>query len=308
MFKKSLFFFLLMITLFLIGCSKNENYEYINSSENDYLDDDPNVDDMQNDDYIKLCAWRGCYNDYDYESNTLVQYCEENSWPSYRKALEYEFDFLWIASVNFSKDGVFYVMHDNNSNRTCNYNIELREHYSDDIDRLFLNNKGAYNWQDQDLRIPRLEDVLKFCFDNQFNYGIRLGWLPDYYNASNSIWNSALELFEQYHMPECIYSGTYDQISIIKKKHKDWNCQLLIESTLSKSDALDFVQTLNNENFNNMSVIIYNSHLSCDLVEYSHANNIRIFLVIDFVINDDFINQIKNIKVDALITNYYIEL
>lgn len=308
MLKKCLNCFFLIFILVLIGCNNNENSEYNNSSKEISSDDDLVIDDFEVDDNIKLCAWRGCYNDFDFESNSLVQYCEENSWPSYKKALENKFDFLWIASVNFSKDGVFYVMHDNNSYRTCNYNIELREYYSDDIDRLLLNNKGTYNWQEQDLRIPRLEDVLKFCFDNQFNYGIRLGWLPDYYNTSNSIWNSALELFEQYHMPECIYSGTYDQISIIKKKHKDWNCQLLIESTLSKSDALDFVQTFNNENFNNMSVIIYNSHLSCDLVEYSHANNIRIFLVIDFVINDDFIIQIKNIKVDALITNYYIEL
>lgn len=75
----------------------------------------------------------------------------ENSLEAFRLALSIPADMIEF-DIRMSRDRVLYVMHDKQTGRTADRNIDIEQSSSADIDRLRLRNGGS---------IPKLDDVLR---------------------------------------------------------------------------------------------------------------------------------------------------
>ena len=83
----------------------------------------------------------------------------ENTMAAAKKAIELGADYVEV-DVRTSKDGVFYVMHDPNVDRTTDGQAKLNELTSDQIDKL-----DAGSWFDPKFkaeRVPRLRELLRW--------------------------------------------------------------------------------------------------------------------------------------------------
>ena len=87
----------------------------------------------------------------------------ENSLEAFRLALSIPVDMIEF-DIRKSRDNVLYVMHDKDTGRTANSNIDIEKAVSDDISRLRLKNGEA---------IPTLNDVLNLV-DGQVGLNIEI--------------------------------------------------------------------------------------------------------------------------------------
>lgn len=262
---------------------------------------------------IKQVAWRGIL----YAKNTQAgetwfsRYAPENSFPAYRKAVEEGMDLIWLAGIRYSSDGVFYIMHDATTGRTCTTDITLKTSTSEQIDAVRLIQYGWTEWGDDDLKIPKFEDVIKLALQKNIGLGIRLGGLPTNLSTQDNIdlWDSFIALCRKYNLKNCIYSGALSQIEILNSYEPTWHVQSTGSSSDTEQDNIDNINALALKGFSRKSIILYPANLTENVMEVARNNDIYVFCVADEpLISENTLNLVKNVCVDGIITHAHIDL
>lgn len=274
--------------------------------------DDPG----EKDDYvfsgIKQCAWRGVTYSINPEKGYKDRYAPENSFPAYRRAIEEGFDYLWLASVRFSTNEEFYIIHDADTERVIGEKNVVAECSSEQINSLRLLQKGWNSWGDEDLKIPTLEEALQFAQEHNQPLGIRLGALPPDRNTENNrrIWIKFVEICRKYEIcKESIFSGSLAQISVLNYYEPGWHVQATCSSNFTKEENDDLINKIVKKSFYKSSVIVYKTNLDQSTVDLAHKNGVFVFGVSDEpIIKEDTLDLYKKLKIDAIITHCRIPL
>ena len=256
---------------------------------------------------IKQCAWRGCTWDINPSTQLLERYAPENSMPAFRKAIEKNFDFLWIAVVQYANDyETFYACHDSTTANVSSTNITFRTSTPEEIDAVRLNSRGWIKWEESDLIIPKLENVFKLAYRNGINLGIRLGSMPDNTDNENrlKLWNSFIKLCERYDMSTCIYSGDANQIAVLHSYKPNWIVQLTGDSTDTVDTTINNLKDLSTKGYKYPSYIVYSSALDESVMQKARELGIRIFAVADEpTITNETLEKYGDLCVDGVITH-----
>ena len=256
---------------------------------------------------IKQCAWRGIVYALNPNTNLVEEYATENSWPSYRKAVEEKMDFLWLAAIRWTSDNVFYIMHDATTGRTCTTDITVASSTSTQMDNVRLKQSGWNVWSDDDLKIPKFEEVIKFAYANNITLGIRLT-LPENNSGTNKeIWDLFINMCRKYNLKNAIYSGSINQCNVIKSYEPNWFVQATGSSHNTEQQNLTLLDNIYANNYNRKGVIFYKQNLTENVINSAREKDIYVFGVADEpVIQTATLEQYKNLCIDAIITHTHI--
>ena len=259
---------------------------------------------------IRLSAWRGCTYIKKEGETWFTAYAPQNSIPAFKKACELKFDFLWLAGIQISLDNEFYIVHDNNLLTWTGDNINVSQTNSNVLDTLKLLNKTEYIYSDEELKIPKFEDVIKISLNGKTPMGIRLSRLPSDIEGSNkTIWDKFINLCEKYGLENCIYSGSEPQVEILNSYHNDWHIQITGSSTGTIENTISQIDYLVSKNYKRKSLIAYKNALSSDVMSYARKNDVYVFAVGEEpTTKGEIVEFYKDICPDGIITHNFIEL
>lgn len=139
--------------------------------------------------------------------------------PAFKLACERGYKMIQIARVRQSADGTWYVMHNATIDDTTNGTgsiASLTDEYLATVHIDTGNNVDQYT--DDELRIPKLADVLALCRRYGVYPSIRFGSLPSTANtdANLAVWNSLFAETAKYNPMLCMFSGEMSEIRTLK--------------------------------------------------------------------------------------------
>lgn len=192
------------------------------------------------------------------------------SFPSYLLACEQGWDMIQIASARQSSDGTWYCLHDltvDNQTNGTGYIAELSDSYIDSLhqdDGVDISSYSA-----DEMRLPKLESVIKMAQKYGTLVSIRMGSLPGDIDSKENIdaWNSFIDLCEKYNPHTMMFSGTVMQLDILKSLTDNWHGQAYVPS----GEVLEVVQYLRyDRNYSNCSILAPFATVSNSIIERIH--------------------------------------
>lgn len=202
----------------------------------------------------------------------------ENSIPAYIKAGQMGFDWAWIAVIRQSADGTWYVLHDDTVDRTT----DGTGHFSDLTDAQIADihlDEGANleQFSADELRIPKLEEVIRICRKYGMGICFRLCALPLQYDtpADRASWDSFLALVHKYRLEASLFSGDTGHIEVLKQLTDNWHGQRMCETGESVENTFKLVDEFLEHGWTNMSVLASYEATTPETVAYAHAHGFR---------------------------------
>lgn len=275
---------------------------------------------------IRQAAWRGetMYADYQGETVNTTRYAPDNSWPAFKKAVESDFDMLWLAAVHYSREGTFYVYHDN----TITIDGETKSFYEftdEQIQSYIIANNSVNPWTEEERKIPLLEDVIRYCIRNGMRIGFRLGQLPSAYVDSTigttsitrkAIWDAFMQLIARYDLKESIFSGSANQCNVVSSFNPMYSVQLSESMPYTVEDVYTLITDTIALTGKRKSINTYvksghtqNIVLTEEVMNRCRAANIRVFAVLTegYIVKEE-IDAILELCPDYLVTHYKLDL
>ena len=199
-----------------------------------------------------------------------------NTMPAYQIACENAIDGVQIAVARQSLDGTWYVIHDDDISLTTNGTGNLSE-LSDSYIATVHVNRGTNVGEstDEELRIPKLEDVLALCVSYGVYASIRLGSLPtDRSTAAHAASiDSFFEIINKFDAEKMIFSGSNGQIAIVKGISSRLPCQVYYDEATT-SEVNGFIETCVERNYSNMSFLADADYLTASKIQTLHSHGI----------------------------------
>jgi glycerophosphoryl diester phosphodiesterase len=203
-----------------------------------------------------------------------------NTLPAYKKAGQMGFDIMQIAVIRQSADGTWWVMHDDDLSLTTNGTGLLSESTDAYLSTLHINRGvNVDQYTDSELRIPKLEEVLKICFNYGMTASIRLGSLPDNISTAENLASvtSLYNLLNKFDMSKMILSvnnGT--QLSMIKTNMFGETAVERYYETITDSNITNVIDTAVNGQYNNFYVLASAESWTPERIKTLHDHNILV--------------------------------
>jgi len=226
--------------------------------------------------------------------------CPENTLESITKALELGLNFVEI-DVKISKDKLPILLHDDTLDRTTNGSGLAIDYDYKNIKKL---DAGKFFYKkDTNIFVPKLEDVLSLCINNNGNLNIELKPNKNF-EKENTYY--IYELTKNINQIDIFFSS-FDMVSILEIS------KLYPQST--RSFLLDDFKEYNIDDLINISI---NNDLeicglnidliSVDIIKKIKKNNISITVYSDKNINLPSANDILSLGVDSIFVDNPIDL
>lgn len=221
----------------------------------------------------------------------------ENTILAFKKAIEVNVCGVEI-DVHKTKDGKIVVIHDELVNRTHNGFGFVKDFTYDELQK-FQNKDEKYK-NNEDCKIPLLEDVLKLFLDNKLFINIELkNNIIDYENLEKDVIN----LIKDYNLQNRVIISSFKNSSVEKIKKIDKNIEVSIINDFKFIDEfppINIVQYSLKENLD--GIHLNKKSVDYKLVENCKDNNkkIRVYTVNE---KEDLKEMIK-LDVDAIFTDF----
>ena len=226
--------------------------------------------------------------------------CPENTLESIGKAFDIGLSFVEI-DVKISKDKIPILLHDDTLDRTTNGSGPAVHYNYDEIKKLDAG-KFFYN-SNTDIFVPKLEDVINLCINNNGNLNIELK--PNKYFEKENIYQ-IYKLTKNVRKIDIFFSS-FDIISIleISKLYPQSVRSFLLDDYKEYS-----IDDLINISINNdLKICGLNINLvSTDVVKKIKKSNISITVYSDININLSSANDIFSMGVDSIFVDSPIDL
>ena len=254
----------------------------------------------------KISAWRGfCYKLN--ENGYYEAYAPQNSMPSFKLACKEGADFLWLATLQFTLDNVCVICHDDNLSHWTGENVNISNLTYEQLCARKLTNDSKNSWTDEELRIPKFEDVIKLSRKYKIPMGIRLGALAssETTEEGKKNWDTFRNICEKYDLSDCIFSGTGGELNIMNEFKPDWYIQETGSSSDSPQQTRDKIDKLVNMGYKYKSLIAYRGGLDESVMIYARRYNVKIFAVAEEpVIDNNTLQFYRDICVDGIIVHH----
>lgn len=215
-------------------------------------------------------------------------FAPENSIPAYEIAGQQGWEWAWIAQIKYSADGTLYVMHDNTVDRTTDGTGTMSELTDEYINSLHINYCPEYvyyslnDFEEDDLRIPTLDEVVGICKSYGMKMCFRLGTLPMKISSDQlNLWESFKDILEKHNvsMEECSFSGLPNQVKTAASLFgNDIEYSCFISSVAKAQEYVDwFNDPLKNTPVTGKSAIISVNVLDEEQVRLLHDNGIKVY-------------------------------
>ena len=214
------------------------------------------------------------------------------SYPSYLMACEQGWDMIQIARARQSADGTWYCLHDPTVDAQTNgtgYISELTDDYINTIYQDDGVNVSSYSIEE--MRLPKLETIIELALTNGVFVSIRMGSLPEIINSDKDFeaWNSFISLCSKYDPYKMMFSGTIEQVDILKNLTDNWHGQIYV-TTDSVSQSL---QMLIDRGYSNCSILASETFVSENIIEEIHSAD---YLYVSTQSKDRTLEDFRNLE------------
>ena len=208
-------------------------------------------------------------------------YAPENTMAAFKKANEIGVDYIEL-DVHQTKDGILYVMHDNNLVRTTELNKTSQSVLWEEIMDLPI--KSQFD-EYQEEKIPLFEDIIVWAKENNVKLNIELK--P---NAKDELLpDRVIEILHKYNYTNCVIAS-FDTNAITKIHELDSNYEIVY---------LGSVIDLNYEIADYYSINY--ASITYDIVKEVHDRNKKIYAWT--INNEPIVESMLNMGVDNIISN-----
>ena len=254
----------------------------------------------------KISAWRGfCYKLN--ENGYYEAYAPQNSMPSFKLACKEGADFLWLATLQFTNDGVCVVCHDNNLSNWVGENVNISDLTYEELSTRKLIDESKNNWSDKDLQIPKFEDIIKLSRKYKIPMGIRLGALASSETTDLGIrnWSIFKNICNKYDLSDCIFSGTGGELRIMNDFKPNWYVQETGKQADTSKETIERIDKLVNIGYKYKSLIVYKNAIDDETMAYARNKNVKIFAVAEEpIIENSTLEFYRDICVDGIIVHH----
>lgn len=213
----------------------------------------------------------------------------ENTIPAFELACQSGFDFVWIAGIYESADGVFYVMHDTTVDRTTDGTGTITTMTSSQIDALTID-YGANIESHPNLKVPTLESVFKLCRKYGKNVAMRINGITNY--------DAFCALCKKYRLENAIYMVTFSEAALLKNGIGDVTVMYVAPTSMTPTDVLAWIDTL--PTYNNQTINVYINGITESVVHYAHSKGL--YVAAYFVDNLTTAQNLEVMGVDIIVT------
>ena len=258
----------------------------------------------------KLCADNG-YSRALNNNQTYSSYAPSGSIPAFKKAIELKTDFICINNIQCSSDGVYYILQqeeDPNNPTITTASIDISQNTSTSIDNMDITLQYGESfgiitgeWNESDLYIPKLEEVLALCSSNNINIIIDLSFLPDNIDTleNKTKWTNFINFCISHKLKNSIFKANHDRIVILHSYQPNWFMLYDAKATIGITDAVALSNVVS-LNYNRIGIMFktITSAATSNLVEKARKNNI--FIATNY--SGTFTNAYKNMAIDIIFT------
>lgn len=220
----------------------------------------------------KICAHRG-----------MLKQKTENTISSFKEAMKYDIDSIEL-DVHLTKDNKLVVFHDFTLERMCDVNEYIGELTYDEIKKIKINNED---------NIPLFEEVLDLFTDTDINLNVELKSSSYLYN---DIEQKTVNMIKDYNMEDYTIFSSFDHRALKNIKE--------IDETLKVGALYEgFFENIINYAKENSFDAIHPQFLCIDenIMDKARECNIEVNCYTINTLRE--YNYIKNLNVDAIITN-----
>ena len=254
----------------------------------------------------KISAWRGfCYKFN--ENGYYEAYAPQNSIPSFELACKQGADFLWLATLQFTIDGVCVICHNDNLTQWVGENINISETTYSVLKTKRLLDTSSNDWTDEQLRIPTLEEIIKMSRKYKIPMGIRLGTLASSETTETGIrnWNTFKNICNKYDLSDCIFSGSGGELTVMNNFKPNWYIQETGSSSDTTINTIERIDKLVNNGYKYKSLIVYKNAIDENTMIYARSKNVKIFAVAEEpIIEKSTLEFYREICVDGIIVHH----
>ncbi|MGL5054981.1 MAG: glycerophosphodiester phosphodiesterase [Fusobacteriaceae bacterium] len=219
-------------------------------------------------------------------------YAPENTISAFKKAIEMGAQGIEL-DVQFSKDGVVMVMHDDTLDRTTNGLGRLENYTLEELKRLDAGFWFSSKYKDE--KIPTLEEVIEIL---PKKFKLNIEFKPDKKNAKK-IAEEVYKILKKFNYSENVILSSFYHETLKYYRELDKNIQM---GMLFEFDMIDICLYAKNSGINPVSLNIAKEFVDEKFISEAHANNLKVAV---YTVNKiKKLRELSEIGADEIFCNY----
>lgn len=219
-------------------------------------------------------------------------YAPENTLSAFKKALEMGAQGIEL-DVQFSKDGVVMVMHDDTLDRTTNGSGRVESHTLEELKKLDAGSWFSSNYIGE--KIPTLEEVIKIL-PKEFKLNIE--FKPDKKNAKK-IAKEVYKILEKHNYSKNVILSSFYHETLKHYRELDNDIPM---GMLFEFDMIDICSYAKNSGINPVSLNIAKEFVDKEFISDAYTNNLKVAV---YTVNEmSKLKELLEIGADEIFCNY----